>query len=103
MKLYVYCVFDKRTLFYRPPICAHNDAHVARSLMRLMQEPVSEYGMFPKDYDLYRLGSFEDKDASLVLSAKPEFVLNLGELQHEAFESSGGSRSGSETDQTNSR
>ena len=85
MKSEVYSVFDKKAGYYRPIFCAQGEVCARRVMLRMMLETQSDIAMFPSDFELYRIGVFDDHDGSVTVDGKsmksPRMICNLGELK----------------------
>lgn len=57
------------------PFFSLNDETAVRSFGHACKSPDSLMASYPEDYSLYRLGEFDDV-SGVILSEKPEFLLN---------------------------
>lgn len=64
MKLY--SVRDKAVNAFMPPFVSPADGSAIRSFMDAVNDPKHEFGRHASDYDLYRLGDFDDVDGMFV-------------------------------------
>lgn len=71
MKLKLYSLRDAKAQIFGTPIAILNDALAERHLHRLTNDPQSGVNHYPKDYDLYELGSFDDQTGKLDLLDSP--------------------------------
>lgn len=56
----IYGIYDKKALSFRDLVYADNDDLVKRSLYRILgASEKSDYVMYPFDFAVYRLGTFE--------------------------------------------
>lgn len=64
MKLQVFTVRDSKANTFLPPFTANNDAIAMRFIRaRMEQDPNGDWARYPKDFILYRKGTF-DTDTS---------------------------------------
>lgn len=66
MKLYAYCVYDRKALVYNAPFFAVSDGSAARSFSDLANDLSTTVGRHPMDYVLFRVGSFDDAAGMLL-------------------------------------
>lgn len=66
MKLYAYCVYDRKALVYNAPFFAVADGSAARSFADLANDLSTTIGRHPMDYVLFRVGSFDDTSGVLL-------------------------------------
>lgn len=85
----VYSVFDKKVATYGQPFFALNDLAAARMVSMASMDRNSLLRCFPEDYQLERLGSF-DEDKGELKSIKPHvvgpvasFIVDGGDLGEE--------------------
>lgn len=79
MDLLMYVVLDKKTAIYQPPHFCHNDADAIRHFSAIMQEK-NMVSMYPDDFCLYCVGSFNDRDSSKNSFNLPKFVIEFRTL-----------------------
>lgn len=60
MKLYAYCIYDRKSLIYNAPFFAVSDGAATRSFSDLANDPQTTIGRHPGDYVLFRVGTFDD-------------------------------------------
>jgi hypothetical protein len=75
MKLSIYSVFDSKAQAYIPPFFLQNDAVAVRAFTFSANNPEHDFGRFPVDYTLFKLGEFDDSTGEVV-NLSP--ALNLG-------------------------
>ena len=80
MILKVVSYYDKKLGVYSNPIFLRNDSNedIQENYRRMLASPKvpAEY----RDYDVYILGTYEDKRAEFKLSEKPEYLLSMADL-----------------------
>lgn len=78
----LYSLFDKKASRYGQVMMAHNDALMTREL-REQIPPGHVVAKYPQDFELYRIGAFEDETGKIMPGV--EFVCNVSAiLQPEA-------------------
>lgn len=65
MKVGVYSVLDVGTSHYHSPYVARNDVEARRIFESLGSKGDSLLVKYPEDYQLFRIGSFDDSDGAL--------------------------------------
>lgn len=66
MKLYAYCVYDRKAVIYHAPFFTHSDGSAARSFSDLANDRSTTVGRHPADYVLFRVGQFDDASGQLL-------------------------------------
>lgn len=82
MKLMIYSVYDKKTNVYFPPNFAQNDADVLRQFRLRFQDEKNIVHHYPEDYDIYRIGEFDDWKGKIEPEDQPIFIVNCDALLH---------------------
>lgn len=59
-------VFDKKTSFYHPPMAFRSIADAIREFETLKKDDKTRYGQHPEDYELYKLGEFNDDNGEFI-------------------------------------
>jgi len=67
----MYGIFDRKALCYHLPFFALNDQVAIRTVSDVVAEPNGMLGRHPGDYQLYRVGFFDDRTATV----KPELPI----------------------------
>lgn len=67
MQLSMYSLFDTKAQTFGIPFFLLNDAVAQRSFYQLYSDPQSTVHQFPSDFQLYRLGTFNDSDGKFDL------------------------------------
>lgn len=80
MKLKIYSVYDKKSMVYHPGQYCHNDGHAMRFFAMQFQNPDTVMGKYPEDFDIYRIGEFDDATGLLSSDQNVEFVVNVKAL-----------------------
>lgn len=79
MKLNAYSLNDKKSRTFAAPFFFHNDAQAIRALVATARDEITTIAKFPEDFDLYRIGSFDDSTGQLE-TLTPEFLVNAQEI-----------------------
>jgi len=80
MILHAYAILDLKGGFYSSPFFMHTDAIAIRSFSDALADPQVEMAKHPEDYQLWRLGDFDDNAGTLTPLAAPQFLVSgLGE------------------------
>lgn len=74
MKVNLYSVFDTKMECFHQPFACNNDAVAERAFNDMSKNPQLPYGQHPKDYCLYRLGTFDDHSGQI----EGEKIVSLG-------------------------
>lgn len=73
MNLNVYSVYDLKAKAFLSPFFLPQDAMAVRALIDAVEDPNHQFAKHPEDYQLFRLGQFDDELG--VLSPSPEHAL----------------------------
>lgn len=76
----LYSLYDKKTNYFNPPVCCHNEKEACRTFAMVVQGKASIFNQYPSDFDLYELGTFDDHSAKLESHETPKYVKNVSEL-----------------------
>ncbi len=68
MKLEIYSVYDSKAEAYLPPFFLANDGMATRIFESCANDSKHQFGAFPADYTLFRIGSFQDETAIITTS-----------------------------------
>ncbi len=60
MKVSVYAIYDVKAKCYSSPFFLPHDGLAVRSFGDLVSDPESRVSVHPKDFDLFRLSTFDD-------------------------------------------
>ena len=74
MRIHIYAIYDKKVKVYGTPFFYTDDISATRSFLRLKADPQSFLHSFPDDYDLYRIGTYDDQDAKMVSLQPTELI-----------------------------
>lgn len=78
-----YVIFDQKALTYSQPMFAVSDGSMIRSFADRVNEGGNEFSRHPEDYDLFRIGEYDDvvgvitmlKTGALPLGKATQYVL----------------------------
>lgn len=76
-----YSILDKKVGAYLRPVFAKSVVEVQRNLEQLVKDKTSSLCLFPADFALYKVGSFDDVEGVFVVQTKPEFIAEVVEFR----------------------
>lgn len=76
----LYSIADKKSNIYLPPFLAHNDADAQRQILTMLQKEQNMLSMYPDDYTLTKIGSFDDSKGLIEATSVPTIIVNLDAL-----------------------
>lgn len=76
----MFAVFDHKAKVFGKPFYENRVELAVRSVAAGIMDPQSMLSKFPEDFDLYRLGSFNDENGSFDLLPQPEIICKLSQL-----------------------
>lgn len=84
MKMTILCMRDSVAGIYLQPFATLSVASASRDLGdALQQDPHLPWQKYPQDFELYKVGEFDDADATLT-SQEKEFLFRLDSLKKSA-------------------
>lgn len=83
----VFSVYDRKMNTYARPMYVDHLVQVTRSLKGVCDTPGSLLAQYPEDYDLYRLGHWDERTGEFIPEEKPVFILNCKEIKEVPDES----------------
>ena len=84
MKINMYAVYDVKADVYGQIFNLVNDDVAKRVLVPTVNNPEHNYGMFPEDFYLTKIGTYDDSTGIIQSDLKP--ICKLDELKKEAIE-----------------
>lgn len=75
----VYAIWDRKSSFYRFPHFTRDEGSALRSFETAAMDEKTEVGKYPDDFDLARIGDF-DENTGVLTPVTPVTVVNAGEL-----------------------
>lgn len=83
----MYSIYDKKTEVFHAPVCCHNVSDALRYFKSmLMFDKQSNVAMFPDDFDIYLVGSFNQTDGKVVAGGQPSFISTFVSLNEQKAE-----------------
>lgn len=79
--LKMYTIRDKKMDTHLRPMYVAHLVEIQRNLIKVLQDDKSTIAQFPTDYEVYYLGEFDEKRAEYKLEKKPQFIMNITDLQ----------------------
>lgn len=76
----ILAIRDKKANTYLPPFFTDNANTARRSLMLPANSDESFIGLYPDDYDVYRLGHFDEQTGKFDILTAAEFCFSVSEL-----------------------
>lgn len=90
MQLNFYCAYDSKAGMFMRPFLMGSDAEAMRSFRTLVNDPDTMCGKYPGDFDLYRIGSYDDALGNIMPSKHTSLgcglmFVNQGDLDANSF------------------
>nr|UXQ88046.1 MAG: nonstructural protein [Microvirus sp.] len=78
----LFTILDSVSKAHLQPFSFQRDEEATRSFAQLVNDPKKEHRFFssPHDFTLFRIGTFDNKDASIALELAPIKIYNGAEL-----------------------
>jgi len=76
----IFTVYDKKMETYKNLMEFKNQAVMARDLAEIANNPESTLFKHPTDYEVYKVGEFNQQNGILTTKEKPEFITNITDL-----------------------
>ena len=76
----ILAIRDKKANVYLPPFFTDNANTARRSLALPANSDESFIGLYPEDYDVYRLGHFDEQTGRFDILPAAEFCFSVSEL-----------------------
>jgi len=70
----LYTVKDNKAHSFGQVMCFPTDVEASRMLSRAVHDPEVQISHFPEDYDLFRVGSFDQVSGFIVPEPQPRFI-----------------------------
>lgn len=80
MNLNVYSVYDLKAKAFLTPFFLPQDAMAVRALIDAVGDPGHQFAKHPEDYQLFRLGSFDDGLGVLRPAAEHALLVQVSSL-----------------------
>lgn len=65
MKLNMYSLYDAKAEIFHPPFYKHTHGEAERDTRTLVNDGKSMVNKYPEDYDLYHVGTYDDKTGKI--------------------------------------
>lgn len=72
----IYTVRDTKAAAFAPPFFLHRDEVALRTFSDALADPQHPMSAHPGDYQLFRLGTFDDETGELTGEQSPVFLIN---------------------------
>lgn len=79
--LLVYAVKDIKVSAFMRPVFAENLPTVLRSLTRAFDDANHDFTRFINDYQLYKLGEYDETQGKIIPLSAPEFVMTFLDIK----------------------
>ncbi len=80
MVLKMFTIYDRKSAIHQPPAYCHSVGHAMRVFMTVFRDPKSVFFQFPEDFQIFEVGSFDDRCAKLTPIGAPRLVCAGTEL-----------------------
>lgn len=67
----MYAVLDIKAAFFHTPFSVRSEVDAIRSVVQAAGDKASPLGMYPTDFVLHQLGTFDDGNGSVVADMQP--------------------------------
>lgn len=74
MKLQIFTIFDKKALVHLSPFYLHTKGEALRTLDDLVNDVQSRVNKHPSDYQLFKIGEWDDLTGVTDSLPNPEFI-----------------------------
>lgn len=78
--LKIYTIRDSKGEYYTAPFFKNTDAEAIRDFRGLATDDKSTISKNPEDYDLYRLGTFDNQTGHIVPEKSPEHLVKANNI-----------------------
>lgn len=82
----IYSVYDHKAAAFLPPFTSKTTALAIRDFKAVANDPEHQFGKYPEDYGLFRLGTFDEDTGAITSPDQPqslglalEYVNQVGE------------------------
>lgn len=76
----IFCILDEKANAFLTPFVSENAATATRALQGAANDKQSFLGLYPEDYSVYELGSFDDQTGVIVPASKREYCFRILDL-----------------------
>jgi len=74
MELKMFSIRDAKAEIFNPPFFALTAGTAEQNFTQLVRDPKSKLNMFPDDYDLYLMGTYDDKTGKMQPLDTPQHI-----------------------------
>ena len=83
MRVVLFSIYDRKTKCFMSPFVARTEIDAVRQITQSLKDPQmaeTPVGQHPADFDLRRIGDFDDETGQIVPLIPSHLVASLGEL-----------------------
>lgn len=77
----LFSIWDRKAMVWKDPICVAHLPALMRSLSRAMNSPENPVAEFAEDFELYRVGFFNNESGEITPVNPPEFVEQMANIK----------------------
>lgn len=81
MQLRVFAIRDSKSEVYGQPFFQHSSGEAERNFKTLVNDPKSTQHMYPEDFDLYEIGSYDDQTGKMTGLDTPTHIVKAVQLK----------------------
>lgn len=81
MQSKLFTIRDTKAEFYGPPFVKKTPGEAERDFKSLVNDPKSNVHLYPEDYDLFMLGTYDDLTGKMELLPSPQHVVKAINLK----------------------
>lgn len=85
MEQTIFSVYDEKAQAYAAPFFMPNDGQAIRSFGDAVQDTQSMLNKHPKDYALYKLGTFATKSGMIFTLPQPEYLARATDFHRDSI------------------
>lgn len=74
MRFEIFCIHDEKAGAFLAPFFLPNEAMALRTFRDCANDPQHMFCRHPRDYALYRIGSYEDSSGLIAAYPKPQYL-----------------------------
>lgn len=78
----LYSILDIKANLYGSPFSSINDLDATRGLQIAMLDPQIQLSVFPEDFNLYEIGSFNPENGKIDPTIPPRHVVSAVSVKH---------------------
>ena len=77
MRHEIFCIRDNKSNVYNLPFFCNSLPAAIRNVSRAVMDETTQLNAFPQDFDLFKLGEYDDEQGKFIIQGNPEFVQSL--------------------------